>query len=152
MSILNCNADLCNDNSDICELITGCYADRGAKSGHCNMPWWAYVPKGSLACPKEGCPLYLWMDGTLDSNDHQSWDDVMQFEMIKRGFVAVNVGYDNSLFEYVNSPGCDSSYFFQGIKDKAKAIFDSTDDNSVVSQICDGSDALATCDLGKKKA
>jgi len=63
MSILSCNADLCSDNADICELITGCYADRDAKSGHCNMPWWAYVPKGSLACPEEGCPLYIWMDG-----------------------------------------------------------------------------------------
>ena len=53
--------------------------------------------------------------------------------MVKRGFVAVSVGYDNSLFTYANSPGCDSSYFFQGFEDKAKAIFDSTDDKSVVS-------------------
>jgi len=55
-------AELCGDNSDICELITGCYADRDAKSRRCNIPWWAYVPKG---CPEEGCPLYIWMGGKL---------------------------------------------------------------------------------------
>ena len=84
---------------------------------------------------------YTNYKGTLDAEDHVHLDAVMQFEMVKRGFVAVSVGYDNSLFEYVNSPGCESNFFFQGIKDKAKAIFDSTDDNSVVSQLCDGSGA-----------
>ena len=72
--MLSCNAgelpaELCGDNSDICELITGCYADRDAKSGRCNIPWWAYVPKG---CPEEGCPLYIWIGGKLyiiDSNN-----------------------------------------------------------------------------------
>ena len=45
--------------------------------------------------------------------------------------------------------GCKGNYFFQGIEDKARAIFDSSDANSVVSQLCDGVDALANCTLGK---
>ena len=83
----------------------------------------------------------------MEAEDRYHLDIAMQFEMVKRGFVAVSAGYDNSLFTYANS-GCDSNYFFQGIKDKAKAIFDSTDDNSVVSQLCNGSDALANCNRG----
>lgn len=31
--------------------------------------------------------------------------DLIQFEMLKRGFIAVNVGYDSSLIEYASSPG-----------------------------------------------
>ena len=93
--------------------------------------------------------MHNYNKGTIKAEDRYHFDIAMQFEMVKRGFVAVSAGYDNSLFEYVNSPGCESNFFFQGIKDKARAIFDSTDDNSVISQICDGSDAsLANCNLG----
>lgn len=92
--------------------------------------------------------MHNYNKGTIKAEDRYHLDIAMQFEMVKRGFVAVSAGYDNSLFEYVNSPGCESNYFFQGIKDKARAIFDSTDDNSVISQICDGSDALANCNRG----
>ena len=87
--------DLCDENSNICERIEGCY-ERTSRSS-CDMKWWAYIPKGKLACPEEGCPLYIWLDGSFDSNTHQKRDQIMQMEMLKRGFVAVNVGYDDSM-------------------------------------------------------
>ena len=31
--------------------------------------------------------------------------DLIQFEMLKKGFIAVNAGYDSSLVEYASSPG-----------------------------------------------
>ena len=103
-SRLTCVGDdeLCSD--DICELVTGCYSDKNAHDGICNMNWWAYVPKGKFACPEEGCPLYIWMQGTKDVREQESF--IMLFEMMKRGFIAVQAGYDaGSAFEYINSAG-----------------------------------------------
>ena len=77
-TITFCLGDLCDDNSDICESVIGCYSDRNAESGQCNMSWWAYVPRGRLACPEEGCPLYVWMDGTIDSNKIQLHDEIFK--------------------------------------------------------------------------
>ena len=80
-------------------------------------------PQGELACDS-GCPLYIWLDGSFDSNTHQRRDDIMQYEMLQRGFVAVTVGYDDSLLR--PSMACDTTMGFlgmsQGILDKAKAI------------------------------
>ena len=73
-----CLGELCDDNSDICDKVLGCYSDRNAESGQCNMSWWAYVPKGKLACPEEGCPLYIWMDGTMDANKIQLQDEIFK--------------------------------------------------------------------------
>ena len=70
--------ELCDDNPDICDTVLGCYSDRNAESGQCNMSWWAYVPKGKLACPEEGCPLYIWMDGTIDANKIQLQDEIFK--------------------------------------------------------------------------
>ena len=39
------------------------------------------------------------------------------------------------------STGCEGNHI-QGLLDKAEAIFDSTDNNSVVSQLCNGADSL----------
>ena len=180
---LGAATDLCDANPDICELVTGCYPDKTSRDGSCNMNWWAYVPTGEYKCPTEGCPLYIWMHGTMEANVREPESYVMQLEMLKRGYIAVQAGYDDDMFGYVNSPGkllltlmlykahlyedvsehilfahayvcilytsgCEGGYFYQGILDKARAIFDGNDENSVVSQMCDGPDALANCDLG----
>jgi len=110
------------------------------------MKWWAYIPQGDLACDS-GCPLYIWLDGSFDSNTHQRRDDIMQYEMLQRGFVAVTVGYDDSLFR--PSMGCDSTSGFlgsQGLLDKTKAIFDEDNNDSAVSQLCNLDEV--DCDLG----
>ena len=49
------------------------------------------MPRGRLPT------LYLACDGSFDSNTHQKREQIMQMEMLKRGFVAVNVGYDDSM-------------------------------------------------------
>ena len=91
--------ELCSD--DICELVTGCYSDKNAWYDSCNMNWWAYVPRGKFACPEGGCPLYIWMHGTKDVREQESF--IMLFEMMKRGFIAVQAEYDaGSAIEYIN--------------------------------------------------
>ena len=37
--------------------------------------------------------------------------DLIQFEMLKKGFIAVNAGYDSSLIEYASSPGMCIIYY-----------------------------------------
>ena len=135
---------LCNDNPNICKLEKGRYRDGNNRY----MNWWAYIPQGELACDTGGCPLYIWLDGSFDSNTHQRRDDIMQYEMLKRGFVAVTVGYDDSLLR--PSMACDTTRGFlgksQGLLDKAKAIFDENNDASAVSQLCDMVEV--NCDMG----
>ena len=100
-TITFCLGDLCDDNSDICESVIGCYSDKNAWYDSCNMNWWAYVPRGKFACPEGGCPLYIWMHGTKDVREQESF--IMLFEMMKRGFIAVQAGYDaGSTIEYIN--------------------------------------------------
>ena len=102
---LGAATDLCNANPDICELVTGCYPDKTSRDGSCNMNWWAYVPTGEYKCPTEGCPLYIWMHGTMEANVREPESYVMQLEMLKRGYIAVQAGYDDDMFGYMNSPG-----------------------------------------------
>ena len=97
--------DLCDTNPDICELVTGCYADKTSRDGSCNRNWWAYVPTGEYKCPQEGCSLYIWLHGTMEANVREPESYVMQLEMLKRGYIAVQVGYDGDMFGYMNSPG-----------------------------------------------
>lgn len=94
---LNAWAELCDEYSDICELVTGCYCDTSESDDDCvcNRDWWAYKPVGAHACT-EGCPLYIWMPGSLEANTHTHLDQFFMIEMLKRGFVAVNVGYDGT--------------------------------------------------------
>ena len=46
----------------------------------------------------------IWCGATLVNNKFLPLD-LIQFEMVKKGFIAVNAGYDSSLIEYANSPG-----------------------------------------------
>lgn len=85
------HAELCDEYSNICELVTVCYCDSAS-----NRNWWAYKPVGVHACPDKGCPLYLWMPGSMEANTHTHLDQFFMIEMLKRGFVAVNVGYDGT--------------------------------------------------------
>lgn len=55
----------------------------------------------------------------------------------------------------MKSIGCEGNtrvqgytFGFQGLNHKTQEIFDSTIDDSVVTQLCDGPDAIANCDLG----
>ena len=91
------NAGLCEDNAGICELVTGGYTDHDGNT----RPFWAFVPMGEYACPSEGCPLYVWIDGTAQAPYQIKPDQFYMLEMLKRGFVAVNVGYDASTFDYI---------------------------------------------------
>ena len=43
---------------------------------------------------------------------------------------------------------CEDNILAQGLMGKAKAIFDGSDANSAVSQLCDGPNAIANCDRG----
>ena len=84
------HAELCGEYSNICELVTGCYCDSASDDDCvCNRNWWA-------ACPDKGCPLYLWMPGSMEANTHTHLYQFFMIEMLKRGFVAVNVGYDGT--------------------------------------------------------
>ena len=115
---------------------------------------WAFVPTGSVACPAEGCPLFVAVDGTrdefFDPFDQQTW----MIEMVQRGFVGVTMEYSAAYGEFgfcnqahgigsvLNMGG---SY---GLVEKAEKIFDPADEGSVIHQLCDGPEALANCDLG----
>ena len=90
------DAGLCEDNADICELVTGGYTDHDGNT----RPFWAFVPIGAAACPPQGCPLYVWIDGTNQAPYQVKPDQFYMLEMLKRGFVAVNVGYDAATFDY----------------------------------------------------
>ena len=49
--------------------------------------------------------MYIWMHGTMEANVREPESYVMQLEMLKRGYIAVQAGYDDDMFGYVNSPG-----------------------------------------------
>jgi hypothetical protein len=89
-------AGLCELNSDICSATTGTYTDHDNNS----REWWAFIPQGSLACREEGCPLYIWIDGTNQAPYQEKPDQLYMLEMLKRRFIAVNVAYDASTFDY----------------------------------------------------
>ena len=99
---LFCLAGLCEDNPDICELVTGCYSDReGIDDDACNREWWAFKPIGPHACPPEGCPLYVWVEGsgrTPYATAFPGKDSMLA--MLKRGFIAVTVDYANDVAGY----------------------------------------------------
>lgn len=133
-----------------CRLETGTYVNPGGDEAK----WWAFVPTGSVACPAEGCPLFVAVDGTrdefFDPFDQQTW----MIEMVQRGFVGVTMEYSAAYGEFgfcnqahgigsvLNMGG---SY---GLVEKAEKIFDPADEGSVIHQLCDGPEALANCDLG----
>lgn len=92
-------AGRCEDNSDICSLTTGTYTDHDGTT----QAWWAFIPQGSIACPDDlGCPLYIWIDGTNQAPYQETPDQLYMLEMLKRGFVSVNVAYDASTFDYLS--------------------------------------------------
>ena len=85
----------------------------------------------------------------IDSNNHFQSFVPRAFFQLKRGFVAVNVEYDSSTFDYAS--GCYGSWFFgaRGFDDKSQEIFDGGVSDSVVTQLCDApSSKIANCDLG----
>ncbi len=73
-----CHAGLCEDNPDICRLHTGTYTDHDSKV----MNWWAFEPIGDYACPEEGCPLYVWVDGTEQEPYQMKPDQYYMIEMV----------------------------------------------------------------------
>ncbi len=90
-------AGLCEQNPDICSLMTGTYTDHDGSS----REWWAFIPQGSLACPADlGCPLYIWIDGTNQAPYQEAPDQLYMLEMLKKGFIAVNVAYDATTGDY----------------------------------------------------
>ena len=91
-------ANLCEENSDICEYSTGCYSDHPWLT--CNKGYIVFKPAGENACPPQGCPLFIWMDGTLFNPYNGFHDQYIMLEMVKKGFVAVDVTYDDSLIGY----------------------------------------------------
>ena len=113
----------------------------------------AFVPSGAAACLPEGCPLFVAVDGTgdefFDPPDQPTW----MIHMVRRGFVGVTMEYQAAFGEFglCDQTGAGKILQVAGNNDlvqKAGAIFDPTDEGSVVSQLCDGPAALANCDLG----
>lgn len=72
------HAGLCEDNSDICRLHTGTYTDHDSNV----MKWWAFEPIGDYACPEDGCPLYVWVDGTEQEPYQTKPDQYYMLEMV----------------------------------------------------------------------
>ena len=93
---LFCLAGLCEDRSDICELVQGKYSDHDGE----DREWWAFKPIGELACPLQGCPLYVWIDGTDQDPFQLMPDQFYMLEMLQRGFIAVTAAHDNSISDY----------------------------------------------------
>ena len=73
---------------------------------------------------------------------HTFRDTYFMFEMVKRGFVAVDLTYDPSFTNYALQ-GCN------GIESRARAMFDGTSPLSALTKLCDqASYPFINCDLG----
>eukprot|EP00529_Nitzschia_sp_RCC80_P024252 CAMPEP_0113457632 /NCGR_PEP_ID=MMETSP0014_2-20120614/9509_1 /TAXON_ID=2857 /ORGANISM="Nitzschia sp." /LENGTH=450 /DNA_ID=CAMNT_0000349135 /DNA_START=327 /DNA_END=1679 /DNA_ORIENTATION=- /assembly_acc=CAM_ASM_000159 len=103
------------------------------------------TPEDSERC----CPLYVWIDGTdvgiFDGRPVVGTDDLDRTflqEMAKRGYVACNPHYDDTLIGYIDGCGETAADDGQGLISgsgfvgKSRAIFDPTLPDSVVSQVC----------------
>ena len=77
--------------------------------------------------------MYIWMHGTMEANVREPESYVMQLEMLKRGYIAVQAGYDDDMFGYMNSPGkllLTLMYKFFFTKRRHESIFRLYDDVS----------------------
>lgn len=71
-------SSLCEEYADICRLHVGTYTDHD----NTRMQWWAYEPIGEYSCPDEGCPLYIWIDGTDQDQYEARNDQLYLMEMV----------------------------------------------------------------------
>ena len=132
--------NLCQTNPADCEFITGGYYSDYPQTY--NRDYLIYKPEGKYVCPPEGCPLFIWLDGTSVNVVHTFRDTYFMFEMVKRGFVAVDLTYDPSFTNYALQ-GCN------GIESRARAMFDGTSPLSALTKLCDqASYPFINCDLG----
>jgi len=139
-------------NPGECLLREGTYEDPWGDT----YDWWGYVPdpQGPYACPEEGCPLFIGISGTGQDFFHPADAQWWMFEMMKRGFAGVTVGYANANTDmglcygqsFINLPAIPDSPY--GAVQKAQHIFDPDTEGSVIRQVCDDPEAFANCNLG----
>jgi len=92
----------------------------------------------------------MWIDGTefVPSSYQTMPDQFYMMEMLQRGFIAVTVEYDDSVIDYASACEGNRIWDFKGFTHKAREIFDGSVADSVISQLCDGPNAIANCRLG----
>lgn len=109
------------DSVNLSPVRSGQY---GSSAGDCFYLYW----NPNKCNMKSKCPLYVFVDGTLQSEDVDDRDSLFMKEMAERDHVAVVADYDDSLMGYMG--GC------EGLGEKGKKIFDDSVVGSVLHQLC----------------
>jgi len=109
------------DETSLANVRSGQY---GSMTGDC-----FYMYYDSSKCDFEHkCPLYVYVDGTVNAEDLDDRDSTYMIEMAQRGFISVVVDYEDTVLSYRG--GCDN--FHQ----KSEKIFDASVTGSVLHQLC----------------